>query len=220
MYLVQRLTARFRPPTDSVEVARIRAYESTQRKVCEIAGAVFEPPDYHKLVALAPSVLNGHLPVRGSRQAGDTVEWSIFADDEPMPPLDELFLQHLHHLATLREDLVMYLALPVGWSFAVLADGLGTWASFSPSDQIRAEIGEFLSADRTARTAETIKGILDEAFGDVQSARDLSEDIDRYRRDSVEPAGFEAKLRAIYSVVRGAPGDRRLPVTSPDADGR
>ena len=210
MSLVERLTARFRPRTADRELDRVRAYESTQREICQTAGARFEPPDYRKLVALAPSVVHGHLPVRGSRHVGETVEWYILADDEPMPALDELSLQHVHHLATLREDLVMYLALPIGWSFTVLGDGLRTWAASSPSDQLRGEIREFLSPNGTRRTAELIKDILGESFADVEAAKDLSEAIDGYLRDGVEPAGLESQLHGIYDAVRGTPGDRRL----------
>jgi hypothetical protein len=210
MSFLRRLTARFGPSTDDAELDRIRAYESTQRDICQTAGARFDPPDYNKLVALAPSVLSGHLPVRGSRHVGDTVEWSIVADDEPMPPLEELSYEHLQHLAILREDLVMYLALPVGWSFAALADGLRTWAAFSPSDHLRADIQGFFSPDRTPRTAEMIKDVLDESFGGIDAANDLSAAITRYLADGREPAGLEEKLLGIYDVVRGTSGDGRI----------
>jgi hypothetical protein len=210
MSFVQSLIARFRPSADDLERRRIEAYEPAQREICATAGAEFHPPDYNKLVALAPSLLAGHVPVRGTRHVGETVEWFILADDEPMPPMEEVSLQHLHHLATLREDLVMYLALPIGWSFAVVADGPHTWAAFSPSDQLRGLIEEFLPPNRTPRTAEMITSILDESFADVEAARDLSHAIHEYITDGAEPTDLAGKLRAIYDAVRGAPGDGRL----------
>lgn len=218
MSLVRRLTSRFRPSIDDIERGRVRAYESTQREICETASARFDPPDYQKLVALAPSVLAGHLPVRGSRHVGETVEWFILADDEPTPPMEQLSMQHLHHVATLREDLVMYLALPIGWSFAVLADGQRTWAAFSPSDQLRAHIDEFRSPDRTPGTAEMIKGILDESFADIEAASDVSRAIDSYLTDGSDPPDLEANLLTIYDAVRDTPGDGRRHVTLRDAE--
>jgi hypothetical protein len=210
MSFLRRLTARSGLPTDDAELDRIHAYESTQRDICQTAGARFDPPDTDKLVAVAPSVLSGHLPVRGSRHLGETVEWSILADDQPTPPIEELSYEHLQHLATLREDLVMYLALPIGWSFAVLADGLRTWAAFSPSDHLRADIEEFLSHDRTPGTAEMIKSVLDESFGGIGAASELSVAITSYLTEGRGPADLEAKLLAIYDVVRGTSGDGRL----------
>ena len=210
MSLLRRLRRNPSPSAESSELRRIDQYESTQREICATAGARFDPPDYRKQVALAPSVVAGHLPVRGSRHEGETVEWYVVADDESRPAVEEMSLQHLHHLATLREDLLLYLALPIGWSFVVLGDGLGTWAAFSPSDKLASAVVEFLSPDGSTATAEEIKDILDASFADLEPARDLSTSIDRYLAGELRPDDLEARLVAISEVVRGTPGDGRV----------
>jgi hypothetical protein len=197
-------------PNEDVELERIRLYEPTQREICATARARFDPPDYHKLISLAPSLLDGRLPVRGERHVGETVEWYMWADDLPRAPIEELSMQHLHHLATLREDLVMYLALPIGWSFTVLADELRSWAAFSPSDHLRFDVDAFLSAGASPETAETIKDVLDESFADVPDAREVSELLGTFLAFGLEPSELAPKLRTIVDRVRGTPGDGRI----------
>lgn len=104
----------------------------------------------------------------------------------------------------------MYLALPVGWSFAVLRDGARTWAAFPPSDQLRGFIDEFVGPRRTARTAEMIKGILDEAFAGIDEAERLSGSLATYMADGAEPPHLRDQLRTIVDAVSGSAADNRL----------
>ncbi|MEO5964695.1 MAG: hypothetical protein ABIR11_04460 [Candidatus Limnocylindrales bacterium] len=105
-----------RDDTDAVRIAR---YEPIQRQTCEAVNAPFVASDYSKLVWLGPSIAAGHRLVEGVRYAETTSwsGWSLTASDEPMPLPTELRFEHLRHLFSIREDLMPYIGLPVGWAF-------------------------------------------------------------------------------------------------------
>jgi hypothetical protein len=204
-----------RRATDDREAATIRSYEATQRRICATAGARFDPPDYEKLVALAPSVVDGHRPVRGTRHVGETIDWWVIAEDEARPAVEDMALEHLHHIATIRDDLVMYLALPLGWSFVLLGDEARTWAAFSPADRLEAHVEEFL-AGPTPDEAGAIRDILNECFADEDRASELAARLSDYITGRIDVGEIDPDLRRLPGGLRGSAGDGRAPSVARD----
>ena len=151
---------------DADEVARIARYEPIQRQVCATARAPFVAPDYSKLVWLGPSVPEGNRFVYGGRYAATSgwSGWSLMAAEQPKPPPTAIRSEHLRHLVSIREDLMPYLGLPVGWRFELFADG--SWHAWSPKDQLLTWIPNFLAGtDATPDDAAGIVEAIAEHFG-------------------------------------------------------
>jgi hypothetical protein len=133
------------------EEARIRRYEPMQREVCATANAPFAAPDYAKAVWLGPSVADGNRLIYGDRYA-ETSGWSgwyLMAADQPKPAPTAIRFEHLRHLVSIREDLMPYLGLPVGWTFEVFANG--SWGAWSPKDKLVTWIPNFLAGTDASR---------------------------------------------------------------------
>jgi hypothetical protein len=179
------------------ERARVADYEPVQRETCEIAGAPFVAPDYAKLVWLAPVVVAGHRRVFGARHHDSETwsGWSFIADDQDKPAAGELRYEHLLHLVTIREDLMPYLGLPVGWTFAIFDDG--SWYAWSPKDQLVTWIGNFL--DRTEATPENATGIAEtirEEFDRTELAAMLIDPLEDWAsRHDANPNELDHTLR-------------------------
>jgi hypothetical protein len=191
------------PPTASnghsdadAEMDRIARYESIQREVCSIAGAPFVAPDYDLHAMLAPIVVAGHELVYGQRSQADDWYggWSFIADNQPKPTIEEMQFEHLRHLVTIREDLVPYLGLPVGWTFAILIDG--SWYAWSPKDQLRTWIDSFLArTDATPSNATAIAEHVDEHYHGTALADRTIEPLRDWARRSATAAELDELLR-------------------------
>jgi hypothetical protein len=105
-------------PMDFDEERTAREAEGAQRWVCERYGAPFEPLPADRLVAISPLVLRGHMPVAGVRyRMTDRMSgWIIYASDLHEEVAD-LTYEHVVHLASMRPDLLRFMALPIGWRF-------------------------------------------------------------------------------------------------------
>jgi len=110
-----------------------------------MANAPYVAPDYSKFVWLGPLIAEGHRLVFGERYAETDrwSGWSLTADDRPKPATTEIQVEHLRHLVSIREDLIPYLGLPVGWTFSIFADG--SWHEWSPKDRLITWIDHFVS---------------------------------------------------------------------------
>jgi hypothetical protein len=116
-----------RRQTNEEERLFVEANEA-QFWVCRRWAAPYLPTDGRALVAISPLVLEGHLPVEGSRirGRGENSGWIIFAGDRDEEVAD-LIREHAVHLATKRPDLLRYLGLPAGWRFYCDAAGENVW---------------------------------------------------------------------------------------------
>ena len=189
------------------ELARIARYELEQRDVCETTGAAYAAPAYSKLVWLGPLIAEGHKLVYGARHA-ETDEWSgwsLIADDLPKPEPTEIQFEHLRHLVTVREDLLPYLGLPVGWTFAILADG--SWHAWSPKDRLLTWIDNFVSRrEATVDASTAIAELIDEQFRGTELERRVVEPLQSWAsRDSGAPADLEALLGWASDWLRANP---------------
>lgn len=132
---------------------------------CADAGAPFVAPDYSKQVWLGPLIAEGHKRVYGVRHA-ETESWSgwsFIADDQPKPAPAEIRFEHLRHLVSIREDLVPYLGLPVGWTFAMFDDG--SWHSWSPKERLLKWLDDFVAGTETTdESATAIAELIAEQF--------------------------------------------------------
>jgi hypothetical protein len=147
------------------ELARIARYEPIQREACQTAGASFVAPSYTKLVWLGPLIVEGHTRVSGTRYAEteNWSGWSLTADDRPRPATTEIQFEHLHHLVSIREDLMPYLGLPAGWTFSIFDDG--SWRAWSPKDRLVAWLEAFTAeVEATPDQAVAIAELTSEQF--------------------------------------------------------
>jgi hypothetical protein len=144
-----------RQTSSETELERLARYEPIQRQTCEIANAAYAAPDYSKLVWLGPLIADGHKLVFGERYAETDgwSGWSLSADDRPKPMTAEVQFEHLRHLVSVREDLVPFLGLPVGWTFSIFADG--SWHAWSPKDRLLTWIDNFTTGRDATRDAAT-----------------------------------------------------------------
>jgi len=132
-----------------------------------MANAPYAAPDYSKLVWLGPLIADGHKLVFGTRYAETDgwSGWSLVADDRPRPATTEIQFEHLRHLVAIREDLVPYLGLPAGWTFAIFADG--SWHAWSPKDRLLTWIDNFTAGKEATRdAAAAIAELVGEQFAD------------------------------------------------------
>ncbi len=151
---------------DDAEADLTARYEPIQRHACETANAPFVAPDYSKLVWLGPSIAEGNRLVDGGRYAETSgwSGWSLIAADQPKPAPTEIRFEHLSHIVSIREDLMPYLGLPVGWTFEVFSDG--SWHAWSPKDRLLTLIASFLAGtDTTPGDATAIAELIAEQFG-------------------------------------------------------
>lgn len=130
-----------------------------------MANAPFLAPDYSKVVWLGPLIAEGHKLVFGERYAETDgwSGWSLTADDRPKPTTTEIRFEHLRHLVSVREDLVPYLGLPVGWTFSIFADG--SWHAWSPRDRLMTWLDNFIAGrEATPDDASAIAELIVEHF--------------------------------------------------------
>jgi hypothetical protein len=170
---------------DADETAQIARYEPIQRGACATARAPFVPPDYSKLVWLGPSVAEGNRLIRGVRHAetNSWSGWSLTAADRPKPVPTAIRFEHLSHLVAIREDLMPYLGLPVGWSLETFADG--SWHAWSPKDALLARITNFLAGtNATGHDAKSIVEVIAEHFGETDLRARLEDPLVAYRDGS------------------------------------
>jgi len=171
------------------EADRIARYERIQRDVCATVEAPFEAPDYSKLVWLGPTVPEGNRRIAGSRHAATEAwsGWSLIAADRPRPAPSEIRFEHLFHVVTIREDLLPYLGLPVGWTFEIFADG--SWHAWSPRDRLLTWIPNFLAdAAATPTAAIAIADLIAEQFDGTDLHARVEDPLRTWARDGGDPA--------------------------------
>jgi hypothetical protein len=171
-----RLPLSLRKQAVESEADRIARYEPIQRQTCEMARAPFVAPDVTKLVWLGPTVPEGNRRIEGGRYAETDgwSGWSLIAADLPRPSPEEIQFEHLRHLVTLREDLMPYLGLPVGWTFEIFANG--SWRAWSPKDRLLTWIPTFLDgSDATPAAAIAIAELISEQFAETDLASQVAD---------------------------------------------
>ena len=96
--------------------------DSEQQATCEAHDVAFVPPLPDQLVAISPRVLDGRSEGAGVRY-GDMTEsgWIVFAPEVEEDVSDFIGI-HASHLRDTHPEIHRYLALPVGWRFAVPSD--------------------------------------------------------------------------------------------------
>jgi hypothetical protein len=104
-------------------------YWIEQSEACRNAGADFSPPQPDQKAAVSVGVLEGDLPVWGSRYPAPAhmSGWYLTAE-RFSGDVKDLRVEHLHHVTTRRPDLARFLALPAGFRFEVTK--LGSTTSF------------------------------------------------------------------------------------------
>lgn len=194
-------------PTAEAEAGEVARYEQAQRKACELANASFAAPDYAKLVWLGPLIAEGHKLVYGVRY--DETEtwsgWSLTADDRPKPAPSEIRFEHLRHLASIREDLLAYLGLPVGWTFATFPDG--SWHAWSAKDRLLTWLGNFIAGREASRgDANAIAELIGERFDGTELHRRVVGPLqDWAAREHASPDEVADLLRWAFDWLRGSP---------------
>ena len=92
-------------------------YWRDQHSICEEYGAEFAPPLPRAGIACSDGVLEGVLPVGGSRYrySGKMSGW--FLSTHFYDTKDTVTVHHAYHVTAARPELARYLALPPGYRF-------------------------------------------------------------------------------------------------------
>jgi hypothetical protein len=193
-------------PGPDTESKRLAHYEPIQREACETAGAPFVAPDYEKHVWLGPLIPDGHKLVHGTRYAETDgwSGWSLVADDRPRPAPNQIRFEHLRHMVSIREDLMPYLGLPVGWTFAVFADG--SWHAWSPKERLLTWLDNFISGrEATPDDATAIAELIDEQFDGTELHAVVGPLLAWATREGASPNEVTDILASGFDWLRASP---------------
>jgi hypothetical protein len=105
-----------------------RSLALDQEMICDAYGAGCSPPPPDQLIAISRGVLDGAAPagVRYPDSATDKSGWIVFAHDLE-EDVSEFVGLHVSHLGETHPQIARYLALPVGWRFALEAGSERAW---------------------------------------------------------------------------------------------
>ena len=97
--------------------------------ICDTYRTACSPPPPDQLIAISRRVLEGSSAAAGVRypdSAADKSGWIVFAPDLE-EDVSEFVGLHVSHLGETHPQVARYLALPVGWRFALKAGSERAW---------------------------------------------------------------------------------------------